>query len=137
VGVGKEDPEEPIVMTQGGGPHTSAPTGHRMVLLRPKSVERVSQEGPVHQVTGVQQGKCGHSVEARGHQVVVLPHPDHVRVGKVRSQDRVAVTLPHPFTAPALSPWTRNFWMNAKTRTTGIAATTPPAAKAPKSTLNS
>ncbi len=38
-------------------------------------------------------------------------------------------------TAPALRPWTRYFWMTAKTATTGTAAMRPPAARTPKSTL--
>src|SRR5581483_9511577 len=55
------------------------------------SLEAVSDELPTHQISRVQDGKSGNSVEARGRHVEVVADPNHVRVGVVGVQNRVAV----------------------------------------------
>jgi hypothetical protein len=44
----------------------------------------VSDDVPVHQIMRFKYGNTGHEVEARGYQVIALPHPNYVWIGIVR-----------------------------------------------------
>ena len=51
----------------------------------------MTDQAPVHQILRMQEGKPGYTVEARSNKVVVLSHPDDIRIRVIGKKHRIAV----------------------------------------------
>jgi hypothetical protein len=58
-------------------------------ILEGKPVIYVADDGPVHEVPGMQDGNPGHRVEARSDHLEIAAYPDHIRIGVVCEKNRI------------------------------------------------
>ena len=80
----------PVVVPDGGCPRALPVVGTLVVAKRDRRVDMVDDR-PVDQVLRVQDRDARSARETRGDHIVVIPHPQHVGVGIVGIDDRVAV----------------------------------------------
>ena len=80
-----------VVMADGWSPHTLAVSGFVKYLLGFLFLQGMTDDGPIHQVLGVQDGQSGDAVERRGRQIIVLTNGTHVWVTVVGIKHRIGV----------------------------------------------
>ena len=89
IGIGIVDPILTGVMSNRRRPDAGAVFGDGERILGHEARQRVIHQGPVHEITRVQDRQAGHRAETRRDHVVVLAHPDRIGIGVVRVEDGV------------------------------------------------
>lgn len=107
---GEEDPEQPRMFADGGRPDAAAVLGKIEHAARVGVVfDRVVDDGPVHQVAGMEDRQPRRAVEAGRGEPEVLTVADHIRVGIVGAEDRVGVGPVATIGRPRVGT---GWWMN-------------------------
>src|SRR6185503_7725447 len=57
-----------------------------------QALQCVTDDLPVHEISGMENGKTGNAVEARGGEVKIVADANHVRIGIVSLDDRITVS---------------------------------------------
>jgi hypothetical protein len=78
------------MVTDRGGPDPGAQLD-LLEALSGKVLHRMVHQSPIYEILGMKDRKTRSAVEARSCHPVVLPDTDHIRIGVIGVEDRIAV----------------------------------------------
>ena len=91
---GEVDVKKPVVLPDGGRPHAFAvaiAAHHAVARVHGEAIDDVTNDGPMDEIRGLQNGNPGNEMEGGGDEIVVSAVADHIGIGVVGEENGVVV----------------------------------------------